>query len=125
MFPLALYSPLNFYVGLRAWLEARSAMSAPQAIQEMQDLKPRWQHRLLASVLTGLFVLYLLRVLVPGSMGPAARYAGSHWSASQLVAVLGSLVSLVFVWWLGRHVLRAARFYAAMCRLGASVRAGL
>lgn len=119
---LSLYSPVNFFVGLMTWFENRTRMSAPEAIEELDQTDRRWRQRLVASILTGLAMLWVCFFMVSRIGSSAAEASARVVTARQLAAGALALAASLLTWLLLRVVTRLARFYRHMCVLGASVR---
>lgn len=118
MLTLRLYSPVNFVIGLQVWFASRAHLSPAEALQEAQDLSPRWPYRLGASILTGVLVLYALFAVLPRTAEPAMMSLGQTFTGKQAALGIGLLIGAAFAALAFKLLRRSWRFYAAMCRLG-------
>jgi hypothetical protein len=122
----ALYSPRNFLLGCRVWLQERAAMTHAQAAGECSSkpgspLAEGPRGALLALAAGVVFILVLTRFL--GFVAPAAVHqAASYLTARMLVQALGLLGGLALAWLAWRAVAALVRGYAHMCRLGHAAR---
>jgi hypothetical protein len=117
-----LYSPLNFAVGLAVHWQARTAMTAREAVDEAHASHPGWPYRAGAQLGVGILALAAVTAMVTLVAEPSMGALARGVSANHVAAACGVLAALGLAGALYVCLRKAAGFYARMCRLGAAAR---
>lgn len=122
MLPLKLYSPVNFVVGLQAWLWPRAQLTHRQALDELERDSPRWGYRLAAGLITGMLLLYAFCSALPKAAEPVLHALAKVATGKQVTQGIALVMSAGMLLLSLAILRRVWRFYTRMCQLGHEIR---